>query len=225
MAGAAAGAYVLAQPVKRTMDFDTALRHAANTMCAGKSMNEKRAGMEEIKKSVMDAAYVGGTTPEAALEAMNTMVASGAMSGEAVKKLLPTVMKTAAAANAEGNDIANIITKALQAGFKEADSARDGGVRIKTMPLPANKWDLIPLPQSVAISAGRLFHRTHGAGYDWLGAIGVVLKSPHSKSRWFCSEWCAYVIGYTNPCRYSPQALYAAVSTKDRPSEKMEETK
>ena len=106
-----------------------------------------------------------------------------------------------------------------------SSSARDGGVRIKTMPLPADKWDLIPLPQSVAISAGCLFHRTHGAGYDWLGAIGVVLKSPHSKSRWFCSEWCAYVIGYTNPCRYSPQALYAAVSTKDRPSEKMKETK
>ena len=120
-AGAAAGAYVLAQPVNRTMDFDTSLRHAANTMYAGKSMAEKRAGMAEIKKSVMDAAYVGGTTRDAALEAMNTMVASGAMSDEAVKKLLPTVMKTATAANTEGNDIANIVTKALQAGFKEAD--------------------------------------------------------------------------------------------------------
>lgn len=151
-AGTAAGAYVLAQPVNRTMDFDTALRHAANTMYAGKSMNEKRAGMEEIKKSVMDAAYVGGTTPEAALEAMNTMVASGAMSGEAVKKLLPTVMKTAAAANAEGNDIANIITKALQAGFKEADipslldralqSGADGGFELKDM----SRW----LPQQLA---------------------------------------------------------------------------
>ena len=151
-AGTAAGAYVLAQPVNRTMDFDTALRHAANTMYAGKSMNEKRAGMEEIKKSVMDAAYVGGTTPEAALEAMNTMVASGAMSGEAVKKLLPTVMKTAAAANAEGNDIANIITKALQAGFKEADipslldralqSGADGGFELRDM----SRW----LPQQLA---------------------------------------------------------------------------
>ena len=151
-AGTAAGAYVLAQPVNRTIDFDTALRHAANTMYAGKSMNEKRAGMEEIKKSVMDAAYVGGTTPEAALEAMNTMVASGAMSGEAVKKLLPTVMKTAAAANAEGNDIANIITKALQAGFKEADipslldralqSGADGGFELRDM----SRW----LPQQLA---------------------------------------------------------------------------
>lgn len=106
-----------------------------------------------------------------------------------------------------------------------SSSARDGGVRVKTMSLPADKWDLIELPRAVALSVSRLFCRTHGAGYDWLGAIGVVLKSPHSKSRWFCSEWCAYVIGYTNPCRYSPQTLYAAVSTKDRPSEKMEETK
>ena len=106
-----------------------------------------------------------------------------------------------------------------------SSSARDGGVRLKTMPLPPGKWDLVELPAKAGLSAKRLFRRTHGAGYDWLGAIGVVLKSPHSKSRWFCSEWCAYVIGYTNPCRYSPQTLYAAVSTKDRPSEKMEETK
>ena len=106
-----------------------------------------------------------------------------------------------------------------------SSSARDGGVRVKTMSLPTDKWDLIDLPPAVALSVSRLFRRTHGAGYDWLGAIGVVLKSPHSKSRWFCSEWCAYVIGYTNPCRYSPQALYAAVSTKDKPSEKMGETK
>ena len=151
-AGAAAGAYVLAQPVNRTMDFDTSLRHAANTMYAGKSMAEKRAGMAEIKKSVMDAAYVGGTTRDAALEAMNTMVASGAMSDEAVKKLLPTVMKTATAANTEGNDIANIVTKALQAGFKEADipslldralqSGAHGGFELKDM----SRW----LPQQLA---------------------------------------------------------------------------
>ena len=143
---------MLAQPVNRTMDFDTSLRHAANTMYAGKSMAEKRAGMAEIKKSVMDAAYVGGTTRDAALEAMNTMVASGAMSDEAVKKLLPTVMKTATAANTEGNDIANIVTKALQAGFKEADipslldralqSGADGGFELKDM----SRW----LPQQLA---------------------------------------------------------------------------
>ena len=71
----------------------------------------------------------------------------------------------------------------------------------------ADKWDLIELQPEVALSVSRLFHRTHGAGYDWLGAIGVVLKSPHSKSRWFCSEWCAYAIGCTNPHRYTPGEL------------------
>ena len=151
-AGVMAGGYVLAQPVSRTMDYDTELRHATNTMYAGKTLAEKRAGMEEINKTVNDAAYIGGTSKEKALEAMNTMVASGSMSDAAVKNLLPTVMKTAAAAGAESNDIAGIVTKALQAGFKESDipalldramqSGMDGGFELKDMA----RW----LPQQLA---------------------------------------------------------------------------
>lgn len=151
-AGVMAGGYVLAQPINRTMDYDTELRHATNTMYAGKTLAEKRAGMEEINKTVNDAAYIGGTSKEKALEAMNTMVASGSMSDAAVKNLLPTVMKTAAAAGAESNDIAGIVTKALQAGFKESDipalldramqSGMDGGFELKDMA----RW----LPQQLA---------------------------------------------------------------------------
>lgn len=152
VAGAAAGAYVLSKPIGRTMDYDTSLRHATNTMYAGKSREEKLAGMAEINKSVMNAAYIGGTSREAALETMNTMVASGSMSDVAVKNLLPTIMKTAAAAGAESNDIAGIVTKALQAGFKESDipslldralkSGADGGFELKDMA----RW----LPQQMA---------------------------------------------------------------------------
>ena len=151
-AGVMAGGYVLAQPVNRTMDYDTALRHATNTMYAGKSIEEKRAGMAEINKTVNDAAYLGGTSKEAALQAMNTMVASGSLSDAAVKQMLPTVMKTAAAAGADANDIANIVTKAKQAGFKEADipalldramqSGMDGGFELTNMA----RW----LPQQLA---------------------------------------------------------------------------
>lgn len=147
-----AGGYVLAQPVNRTMDYDTELRHATNTMYAGKTLAEKRAGMEEINKTVNDAAYIGGTSKEAALQAMNTMVASGSLSDAAVKQMLPTVMKTALAANADADDIANIVTKAKQAGFKEADipalldramqSGADGGFELKDMA----RW----LPQQLA---------------------------------------------------------------------------
>ena len=151
-AGVMAGGYVLAQPINRTMDYDTELRHATNTMYAGKTLAEKRAGMEEINKTVNDAAYLGGTSKEAALQAMNTMVASGSLSDAAVKQMLPTVMKTALAANADADDIANIVTKAKQAGFKEADipalldramqSGADGGFELKDMA----RW----LPQQLA---------------------------------------------------------------------------
>lgn len=88
----------------------------------------------------------------AALQAMNTMVASGSLSDAAVKQMLPTVMKTALAANADADDIANIVTKAKQAGFKEADipalldramqSGADGGFELKDMA----RW----LPQQLA---------------------------------------------------------------------------
>ena len=88
-------------------------------------------------------------------------------------------------------------------------SARDGGVRVKTMPLPADKWDLIPLPDAVAASVSRLFRRTNGAGYDWPGVFGVVFSTPDSKRRWFCSEWCAAAIGRPFPQRYTPAKLAA----------------
>ena len=90
-------------------------------------------------------------------------------------------------------------------------SARDGGVRIKTMPLPSDKWDLIELPRSVAVSASRLYQHTHGSGYDWPGALGAVLKLTHSKRRWFCSEWCAAAIGLSDAHKYTPASLARAV--------------
>ena len=60
-------------------------------------------------------------------------------------------------------------------------------------------------------SAVGLYARTQGARYDWSGAIGTVLKTPPSKGRWFCSEWCAQAFGLIKPWRYSPQKLAMAV--------------
>ena len=97
-----------------------------------------------------------------------------------------------------------------------SSSARDGGVRLKTMPLPSGKWDLVELPTKAGLSAKRLYRHTHGAGYDYPGALGAVFRLPQSRRRWFCSEWCAYAIGCTNPHRYTPQTLYAAALTKEK---------
>ena len=93
-----------------------------------------------------------------------------------------------------------------------SSSIRDGGVRVKTMPLPPEKWDLIPVdasPEQVyeALAA------TFGAKYDWAGATGVIARWRHDKRKWFCSEWCAWTLGLANPERFCPGSLAAYLQT------------
>ena len=87
-------------------------------------------------------------------------------------------------------------------------SLRDGGVRMKTMPLPADKWDLIPLDDAVlhAHTVG-LYLRTAGQGYDLPGAFGVVFGLPENRRRWFCSEWVGAALGLAESWRFSPNDL------------------
>lgn len=89
-------------------------------------------------------------------------------------------------------------------------SIRDGGVRMKTMPLPADKWDLIPLDDAVlhAHTVG-LYLRTAGQGYDLPGAFGVVFGLPENRRRWFCSEWVGAALGLSESWRFSPNDLAA----------------
>lgn len=87
-----------------------------------------------------------------------------------------------------------------------SSSIRDGGVRVKTMPLPSEKWDLIPVRATEA-QVRAAFETTRGAKYDWLGATGVITRWRHDKRKWFCSEWCAAALGVQYPDRYSPQEL------------------
>lgn len=93
-----------------------------------------------------------------------------------------------------------------------SSSIRDGGVRLKTMPLPPEKWDLIPVdasPEQVyeALAA------TFGAKYDWAGATGVIARWRHDKRKYFCSEWCAMALGLANPERFCPGSLATYLQT------------
>ena len=91
-----------------------------------------------------------------------------------------------------------------------SSSIRDGGVRCKTMPLPAAKWDLIELPDSsgsLKTNLAAVFARTQGQRYDLPGALGVVFKTRQRSGRWFCSEWCGQVLGLSEPWRFSPNDL------------------
>ena len=90
-------------------------------------------------------------------------------------------------------------------------SARDGGVRAKIMPLPSEKWDLIELPTTILRYLYADYMGTHGSGYDWLGILSFPLGRYSAcfqrRGKWFCSEWCAHVLGYGEPHRISPNTL------------------
>lgn len=114
---------------------------------------------------------------------------------------------------------------AVGTGFVPADEAprfccyssspRDGGVRVKVMELPSDKWDLLPLESDGAAHQKIRAHylHTHGAAYDWRGVIGTVLPCiGHSRRRWFCSEWCAAALGLRTPHRHTPQSLYGRLA-------------
>lgn len=106
------------------------------------------------------------------------------------------------------------IAVALDGGQFEcySSSIRDGGVRCKTMPLPAAKWDLIELPDSsgsLKTNLAAVFAQTQGQRYDLPGALGVVFKTRQRSGRWFCSEWCGTVLGLPEAWRFSPNDLAA----------------
>ena len=93
-------------------------------------------------------------------------------------------------------------------------SNMDGGVRLKLMPLPTERWDLVKI--NVNADLVRLFFKqTKGLKYDMLGAIGVVLPVGENKHRYFCSEWCAEAIGLKDPHKFSPNSLYRKIKNKD----------
>lgn len=95
-------------------------------------------------------------------------------------------------------------------------SNRDGGVRMKEMPLPADKWDLVPLPNISTKDIHALYQVTKGQGYDLAGVLGIVLPLPQAPEKWFCSEWCGFVLGISRPWRYSPQMLYEYLKKNPR---------
>ena len=87
-------------------------------------------------------------------------------------------------------------------------SLRDGGVRSKTMPSPADKWDLLEIRDVDAYDkVWALFQQTRGAKYDYCGALGLVLPIRQARQRWFCSEWCAKALELGQPEKFSPNRL------------------
>lgn len=99
-------------------------------------------------------------------------------------------------------------------------SVRDGGVRGKYMTLPDDRWDLLPVAnvkglRSVTESWVSDHLRIHqGQRYDWFGVLRFICPFlRQSKTRWFCSEFVATVLGMDKPYKQTPQTVYQYLKT------------
>lgn len=93
-----------------------------------------------------------------------------------------------------------------------SSSFRDGGVRAKVIKPKEHHWDFV----KVDVDEDKLyefFDSTVGMKYDLLGCLGIVSnKIKHKKNEYFCSEWCAEVLGYKNPEKMTPGGLHKAIT-------------
>ena len=114
VAGGTAAGMVLAQPIKKQMDYDRSLAMTANTAFAERDVAGRIAGKAELNKAVKSAVEIGGGTKEDALGALDTMLASGAVKADIAMKLLPTLQKGSTATGARTDDLAKIAISAMQ---------------------------------------------------------------------------------------------------------------
>jgi hypothetical protein len=88
----------------------------ANPAIAARDTAGRKLGMKELEDAVNNAVKQGGGTREGAAEALDAMIASGAMSSGDAIKMLPQLVKAATASGADVSELANIGIRAMQ-GF------------------------------------------------------------------------------------------------------------
>lgn len=97
------------------MSFDERLANMANTAYAERDTAGRRVGMKELEAAInKSVGKGGGGTREQAAEALDAMVASGAMSPDAAVKMLPTIMRHSSASGADPAALAAIGIRAMQ---------------------------------------------------------------------------------------------------------------
>lgn len=76
-----------------------------------------------------------------------------------------------------------------------------------------DEWDFLEVPGD-SQTVLKFYEKTKGRGYDYLGVLGFVFGNPDNPRRYFCSEWCATVMGIPNPSKISPGELYKLLESK-----------
>lgn len=120
--GIAAGAAIMAQPVKKQMSYERRLAMMANTAFSDGGLEGRRAGLEQMKSSIRNAVAYGGGTKEDAAETLDALLKDGGISFDTASKWLPELMKYATASGASATDLANVMLKGKKTfGFRDED--------------------------------------------------------------------------------------------------------
>lgn len=171
-AGIAAGAYMLKAPVEKAMAYDLRLAHMANTAFADRDAAGRKSGAQDLNKAIVEAIQKGGGNRDQAAETLNALISSGAMSVGDASTLLPTLMKSATASEADATALAQIAIRGMQTfKIKPAElpnvidmaiaAGQAGGFELKDMA----KW----LPQQMAAASASGLSGT--AGFAKLAAL------------------------------------------------------
>lgn len=71
-------------------------------------------------------------------------------------------------------------------------------------------WEFFDIPLN-RIDLFSFYSKTQDCGYDYCGCVNCIINFHQHKDRYFCSEWCAEVLGLENPESYSPVKLYKRI--------------
>lgn len=103
--------------------------------------------------------------------------------------------------------VSSVAAERLPAWSKRR-AGKVGGVRFKRIKIDLSRWHVWPLhtdPKAAAL----ISRRYEGAMYDWQLIAGFLSwLIPHKRSRWTCSEFCAYLLGLHEPERFDTCSLH-----------------
>ena len=75
-----------------------------------------------------------------------------------------------------------------------------------------NEWEFVEVYDD-AFECVTKAEKLLGAKYDYMGLFGFVLRpAEEASSRWFCSEFVAHCLGFSDAWRYDPATLYSSLT-------------
>lgn len=114
MASAGAALYAADRLTRKPMDYSATLARMSNTAFSGRDVAGRLSGKRLLEEAVKTSVRSGGGTLDDGASALDSMVASGALSVDESVKLLPSVMKGSSASGADAKGIAMIAVRAMQ---------------------------------------------------------------------------------------------------------------